>query len=50
MRLVIIGASFVYGFITRKKRSALIEDEKDDSHIQDIKHDADEPDYSFQNK
>jgi len=48
--LVIIGSSFGYGFITRKKRSALIEDEKDDSHIQDIKHDADEPDYSFQNK
>ena len=41
--LVIIGSSFGYGFITRKKRSALIEDEKMILHIQDIKHDADEP-------
>ena len=50
LALVIISASFAYGFTTRKRRSVLLEDEKDHSHIQDIKHDIDEPNYQSLNK
>jgi high-affinity nickel-transport protein len=50
LALAIIGASFGYGFATHKKRSALLEDERDNSHIQGIRHDADKPDHYFQNK
>jgi nickel/cobalt transporter (NiCoT) family protein len=49
LALVIIGASFGYGFVTRNRRNVLLQDEKE-QHRQDIKHNNDEPDYYFQQK
>jgi len=50
LALGIISASFAYGFATHKRRSFMLEDEKDHSHIQDIKHDIDESNYQSLNK
>ena len=50
LALVIISASFGYGFFTSKKRSVLLEDGKGHSEIKDIKYDTDRSDYNFLNK
>ncbi len=50
LALVIISASFGYGFFMSKKRSMLLEDENDLSQIKNIKYDTDGTDYHFLNK